>query len=146
VRDDDGGIQNKRWQWIAWQFNKLAIWAHRRSWPRWSLHSKLGIRYHGATVGYRWVDLSREWREIVRRDPCPFCYEPSNTIDHVEPLSKGGRDSIHNVVGMCHRCNGLKSSQSVLFFLTRPSPATPFRKHYQRPTPADQSQRQPLAR
>jgi 5-methylcytosine-specific restriction endonuclease McrA len=52
---------------------------------------------------------------LFKRDAhlCLYCGErfPSNQLsrDHVQPLSKGGRDSWTNVVTACRRCNNVKA-------------------------------------
>jgi len=52
---------------------------------------------------------------LFKRDAhlCLYCGErfPSSQLsrDHVQPLSKGGRDSWTNVVTACRRCNNIKA-------------------------------------
>lgn len=62
--------------------------------------------------------LSPEIREFVRRRAgyaCEFCGVSEVdaggelTIDHFHPTSKGGDDSLENLVYCCHRCNLYKS-------------------------------------
>lgn len=74
------------------------------------------------------VRLSRQ--NIFLRDnhTCQYCYkklsEKKLTIDHVIPLSKGGRHEWVNVVTACSRCNNVKGDKSPekvgLKLLTRP--------------------------
>ena len=45
---------------------------------------------------------------------CRYCGAKSNlTIDHVVPLSKGGKWVWENLVTACGRCNGKKGSRSL---------------------------------
>lgn len=50
-------------------------------------------------------------RAIRRRDKkCRYCRENrSDTIDHVIPISKGGKSVLKNMVGACYECNHRKS-------------------------------------
>lgn len=56
-----------------------------------------------------------QWEEIVRRYgfACAYCQggQPKLTIDHVVPLSKGGRHIVGNVVPACGHCNSSKRDQ-----------------------------------
>ncbi|GAA1888337.1 hypothetical protein GCM10009837_07730 [Streptomyces durmitorensis] len=54
----------------------------------------------------------REWRRLCvrQRGECFYCKERADlTMDHVIPLSKGGRHSIGNVIPACISCNSSKS-------------------------------------
>ena len=74
------------------------------------------------------VRLSRQ--NIFLRDnhTCQYCYkqfsEKKLTVDHVMPLSKGGRHEWTNVVTACAKCNNHKGDKSPeqlnLRLLTRP--------------------------
>lgn len=48
---------------------------------------------------------------------CQYCYQEFTsrdlTLDHVVPVSKGGRKSWQNVVAACRRCNQKKGSRSL---------------------------------
>ena len=56
-----------------------------------------------------------DWIRLVDRygGRCAYCGEPSNRLqmDHVLPLSRGGRHAIGNVLPACKRCNNAKSSR-----------------------------------
>lgn len=53
-------------------------------------------------------------REIRLRDKvCRYCIEnPAESVDHVIPLSRGGKDSRDNMVGCCIPCNLRKGNQT----------------------------------
>lgn len=53
-------------------------------------------------------------RGVLRRDEhrCCYCGTPANTIDHVLPRSRGGRDTWENLVACCLRCNNAKGDQT----------------------------------
>jgi len=50
-------------------------------------------------------------RAVLRRDGgrCAYCSDPADTIDHVVPLSRGGRHEWANVVASCKRDNLAKA-------------------------------------
>jgi len=51
-------------------------------------------------------------------DPCVFCGGRANTVDHIEPIAKGGsRGSMMNIAPMCSNCNNDKGSDSILIAL-----------------------------
>lgn len=60
---------------------------------------------------------SREWRKLVRRyrHRCAYCggSEGGIHMDHVIPLSRGGRHAIGNVLPACQRCNLTKGAKLV---------------------------------
>lgn len=63
-----------------------------------------------ATGTYTWAEVVRKWISISRR--CAYCDRPTPLDvlepDHVHPLSRGGSNSITNLVPACRECNGHK--------------------------------------
>ncbi|MEY4312977.1 MAG: hypothetical protein RLZZ319_486 [Actinomycetota bacterium] len=59
------------------------------------------------------VPLTR--RGVLRRDNhrCAYCGKNANTIDHVQPKSRGGADSWENLVACCVRCNNEKADKTL---------------------------------
>jgi len=55
-------------------------------------------------------------KNIIKRDRgrCQYCgrEDPNLTIDHVIPLSRGGKHTWTNVVAACHRCNSIKGDRT----------------------------------
>lgn len=51
---------------------------------------------------------------VLRRDnnQCAYCGRFANTIDHVQPRSRGGADSWENLVACCLRCNNIKGDRT----------------------------------
>lgn len=50
----------------------------------------------------------------ILAQPCAYCDAPSEHIDHVIPLSRGGRHSIGNLTGACAKCNQSKSNKLLI--------------------------------
>ena len=51
---------------------------------------------------------------ILERDNyiCYFCGEPGDTLEHLQPVSKGGKNTEDNCVCACARCNNEKGDMS----------------------------------
>ena len=80
---------------------------------------------------YTKVPLTR--KNIYKRDSysCVYCGsndKSSLTLDHVIPRAKGGRDTWHNLVTSCSRCNSEKADLDIEEW-GRPHP-NPKRPHY----------------
>lgn len=53
----------------------------------------------------------RNIRSVLKMKKCRYCFTKENlTIDHVVPISRGGKDDISNMACVCRSCNGIKSS------------------------------------
>ncbi len=52
-------------------------------------------------------------KEVARlmAAPCLYCGAPSDHIDHIIPVSRGGVHSIGNLTGACAKCNQSKSNK-----------------------------------
>ena len=63
--------------------------------------------------GSRLIPVSR--RGVLRRDNhrCAYCSKSANTVDHVQPKSKGGADSWENLVARCLKCNNKKGDKTL---------------------------------
>ena len=59
------------------------------------------------------VPVSR--RGVLRRDGyrCAYCARSADTIDHVQPKSRGGRDTWQNLVACCLACNNKKGDRTL---------------------------------
>jgi hypothetical protein len=85
---------------------------------------------NGDSIAAQWVmdELTMLDREHVRAEyynmrgkgtikdalhglPCVVCGKPSDTVDHIIPLSKGGTNDPANLQPMCRRCNSKKSAK-----------------------------------
>ena len=65
---------------------------------------------------------NRRWRQSIHRhtsNRCIYCGKPSESIDHVFPLSRGGMSVTENCVPACLSCNGQKSDTDVFDWYRR---------------------------
>ncbi len=61
----------------------------------------------------------RRWRKSLHKftgQSCIYCGKKSESIDHINPLSKGGVSITNNCVPACLSCNGSKSDSEVFFW------------------------------
>lgn len=58
--------------------------------------------------------LDKEIRRL-KQQPCFYCGTKENiTVDHVIPLSRGGYDSIGNILSACLSCNSQKNARFIM--------------------------------
>ena len=65
---------------------------------------------------------NRRWRQSIHLHTCNcciYCGKPSESIDHVFPLSRGGMSVTENCVPACLSCNGLKSDADIFDWYRR---------------------------
>lgn len=63
-----------------------------------------------------------QWLEIVAQfnGVCAYCGSPHNlTMDHVIPISKGGKTTVDNVIPACSSCNSSKQAKDVVEWYTK---------------------------
>ena len=61
----------------------------------------------------------KDWLKLVvrYRYRCAYCDKKSKlTMDHIIPLSKGGRHSIGNILPACGKCNSSKGNKLLVEF------------------------------
>jgi 5-methylcytosine-specific restriction endonuclease McrA len=61
--------------------------------------------------------LEAEYSSVLFSDPCSYCGQPTQAIDHIDPISQGGDGSWENLTGACTHCNSSKGTKSLLEFL-----------------------------
>jgi hypothetical protein len=67
---------------------------------------------------------ARRWRQSLHRatqGECLYCGQPSESIDHVHPLSRGGLSVTENCVPACLACNGHKGDADAFDWYRRQS-------------------------
>ena len=76
--------------------------------------SSMAKKPYRATAGWKKIRL-----QVLRRDAytCTYCNDVANEVDHVWPYSKGGEDTLDNLVACCRRCNILKKDKTDTVFL-----------------------------
>ncbi len=60
---------------------------------------------------------NKKWRDSLyklTKNTCIYCGNPSESLDHLHPRSKGGETITKNCVPCCLSCNGKKSDTEVL--------------------------------
>lgn len=92
----------------------------------------MGVREHHSDIlsGYgddlhvkreraaaRMLRKSRWWQNLIQNAPCYHCQAPltvsTATMDHLIPVSRGGRSTRGNVVPACKECNTVKRDHTV---------------------------------
>ena len=58
--------------------------------------------------------LSAEYRQIIAVDPCVYCGNAAQAIDHIIPVVEGGSDRWDNLAPICRDCNSAKRTRSLL--------------------------------
>ena len=64
----------------------------------------------------------RQWRKSIHKftkKSCIYCGQPSESIDHILPRSKGGLSNTENCVPACLSCNGKKSDNEAFYWYRR---------------------------
>ncbi len=61
--------------------------------------------------------LAADYAEVVRFDPCSYCFDAGGSVDHIVPLNAGGMDVWENYTGSCRSCNSSKRDKDVLSFM-----------------------------
>ncbi len=63
--------------------------------------------------------FGRQFERLFPGEPCYYCGEAPNSVDHLIPRSKGGDDGTGNLVPCCFRCNQMKSDLTLQGFIAR---------------------------
>ncbi len=58
-----------------------------------------------------------DYGEVLAADPCCYCGVPSDQIDHIDPIARGGDAGWENLTAACKNCNQRKHAKSLLAFL-----------------------------
>ena len=79
----------------------------------------MALKPYRATSHWKKIRL-----KVLNRDAwtCTYCGESANEVDHVYPKSKGGEDTLDNLVAACRRCN-IKKKDAVFLGSASTPPA-----------------------
>jgi len=82
----------------------------------------MALKPYRATSHWKKIRL-----KVLNRDAwtCNYCGESANEVDHVYPKSKGGEDTLDNLVAACRRCN-IKKKDAVFLGSASTPPAFRF--------------------
>lgn len=59
--------------------------------------------------------------DVLLDDPCSYCGQSAESVDHIEPLIRGGANDWTNLTAACLSCNASKRERPLLVWLaTRP--------------------------
>lgn len=68
------------------------------------------------STSIRWLYSKKQFKlKILERDSytCQYCGEAGDTVDHIKPLSKGGRTDFDNCICACWKCNQSKADMQL---------------------------------
>jgi len=82
----------------------------------------MALKPYRATAHWKKIRL-----KVLNRDAwtCNYCGESATEVDHVYPKSKGGEDTLDNLVAACRRCN-IKKKDGVFLGAASTPPAFRF--------------------
>jgi 5-methylcytosine-specific restriction endonuclease McrA len=109
--------QSKRSSNAAWfsdnpsklnEYQKKYFQSHQDKW-RLKGHRRRALKLGGGVYSI----TIEEVKSMMKR-PCFYCGEESKHIDHIVPLSRGGRHSIGNLIQACASCNLSKSNKFII--------------------------------
>lgn len=60
----------------------------------------------------RGVNVGKTTRRDVMKDPCFYCGDKPESIDHLLPWSQGGTNARENLVAACRLCNEMKADMT----------------------------------
>ena len=96
--------------------NRVAIIAYQKNYAKKNptKRSKIKSAYRGRKKSVSFLVLDKEIQKI-KSSPCFACGAAERIeIDHIIPLSKGGRHSIGNLMPLCRSCNSSKSNKLLI--------------------------------
>lgn len=63
--------------------------------------------------------IANDYRRAVATDPCIYCGELADSIEHLFPVGKGGSDAWWNIARACKPCNYAKRDRCATWFVLR---------------------------
>lgn len=113
--------------WDFWECRKCGLSSHLRVKCPCDIQRERAVRResrHRNGLLRRAADESvidrralKEWIRIIRSDPCSYCGRRADTVDHIEPVYRGGSGDPRNLAPACRACNSKKKTMPLLWFL-----------------------------
>jgi 5-methylcytosine-specific restriction endonuclease McrA len=72
-------------------------------------------RMNGAEIGT--ADVTDAYARVLAGDPCSYCRQAAEHVDHIVAISRGGDHAWDNLTASCSRCNRVKYNATLLAFL-----------------------------
>lgn len=90
----------------------------RRSWKAQHLTAKNRRKSRlkgngGSFTAREWISMCERFGNRCIGPDCNVVGLENLTVDHIIPISKGGRNEISNIQPLCHACNVKKSDQTI---------------------------------
>lgn len=119
TRKQDVRENNRRWHGENTERRNAQIRAYYGTPAGKAAASKASARRRASLLSATVEDtrLAGEYRKILFLDPCSYCGNPCQHIDHIRPLSHGGAEAWHNLTASCASCNTSKQAKPVLTFM-----------------------------
>ena len=109
---DKLGVINQNWR----DNNRDRIARTSSAWAKNNVEKRRGYwqKYRSLKVANSFEINNSEIEKLYKSD-CFYCGAPEDiTLDHVVPLSRGGRHSIGNIVPACGKCNYSKNNKTIV--------------------------------
>jgi 5-methylcytosine-specific restriction endonuclease McrA len=74
-------------------------------------------RWRMAKKGAPLTEAGEEFVNVLLGDPCSYCGEPADTVDHIVAIKDGGDSDWDNLTAACINCNSRKQRQPLLIAL-----------------------------
>lgn len=75
----------------------------------WFLHELEVRNYQCAKAEFESLRRNSDVLKGFKGQPCCVCGKPSDTVDHVIPISRGGNNELSNLRPLCRSCNSTKA-------------------------------------
>jgi len=77
----------------------------------WFLRELLTRNYQTSKAEFESLRRNSTILKQFKGKPCVVCGNPSDSVDHIVPISKGGSNELSNLQPMCRSCNSKKADR-----------------------------------